>query len=195
MRNPLLFIFTLLLSLQLSAQTVKFNIMKGKDTIGQIVAKQTKNNTGNSYHVTSKASFRIIWKYVRETLTRVNFRGKIMSYSNSKLSINKEIKDHRITTRKVKQYACVKKPENKQFQITQNITYCSSMLYFKEPKNQSYIFAESYQKLCKLELISTGIYQLHLPEGKINHYVYKSGQLQEIRVFRTIVDLIFKRTS
>lgn len=190
--------FTLILSLlffQLDAQTVKFNIMKGNDNIGEIVAKKTSLKSGDSYHVTSKATFRVVWKYVRETITKVQFSGKTMTSSNSKQLMNKETKEHRITTKNGTSYSCTKNPGNEKFTLNKSITYCSSMLYFSEPKNRKYIFAESYQKMCKIELISTGIYKLYLPEGKINHYVYKNGKLQEIRVFRTIVDLVFKRAS
>lgn len=69
------------------------------------------------------------------------------------------------------------------------------MMYFKEPVGQKVAFAESYQTLCPLEVIEKGIYKLTLPGGKVNHYVYKKGVLQEIRIFRPIVDLVFKRAS
>lgn len=195
MKNIFFILFFSLLTLQLNAQTVKFNIIKGDDNIGEIIAKKTSLKTGDSYHVTSKATFRVVWKYVRETITKVQFSGKHMTTSDSKLSMNKEMKEHSITTKNGNSYSCTKKPDNEKFTLSKSITYCSSMLYFTEPKNRTSIFAESYQKMCKLELISTGIYKLYLPEGKINHYVYKNGKLQEIRVFRTIVDLVFKRAS
>lgn len=195
MKNTLPFFIFLLLCFQLNAQTVKFNIMKGDDNIGQIVAKKTVLKTGHSYHVTSKATFRVVWQYLRETVTKVQFSGNYMLSSDSKQSMNSEVKEHRITTKNGASYSCTKKPDNEKFTLNKTVTYCSSMLYFSEPKNLTHIFAESYQEMCKIELISTGIYKLYLPEGKINHYVYKNGQLQEIRVFRTIVDLVFKRAS
>ena len=197
MKLKIIFVSLLFLSswLVLSAQSVHFKILNGDDVIGNISAEKatTKNNT--TYSVTSVASFRVLFKYVRETSMDVVFQSGKMKSSETKQIMNKELEEHRITNLTGTGYSCLKNPKEEKFTLTHAIHFSSSMLYFEEPIGHSHIFAESYQKMCPLLLISPGIYELTLPHGKINHYVYKAGELQEIRVFRTMVDLVFKRET
>ena len=174
------------------SQSVQFQILKGGKEIGQIKAHQNSEDAKTTYTVSSKASFRVLMKYVRETYAKaVYVDGELVS-SDAVQKMNDNLKEHRITTLEGGKYAC----NNKGAQLSsigEQIRFCTSMLYFQEPKNQTHIFAENYQKLCPIKKIEAGIYELTLPNGKINHYVYKSGRLEEIRVFRSIVDLVFKR--
>lgn len=193
--NRYLFLFVFILVLQggVSAQTCKFKIMRGEDNLGSITAHKKVDGNKVTYDVTSTATFRVIFKYVRETFMDIVFVNGIMESSIMKQIMNKELKDHRITTRNGLGYDCIKNPGGEKFEINTVVRFCSSMLFFKEPKGQKKIFSESYQELSPIEEIEPGVYKLSLPEGKVNHYVYKKGKLEEIRVFRTVADLVFTR--
>ncbi len=197
MKLNILFVSVLFLSswLALNAQSVRFKILNGDDEIGNINAHKATTKTNTTYSVTSIASFRVFFKYVRETSMDVIFQSGKLKSSETKQIMNKELEEHRITSLNGSEYLCLKNPKEEKFTLTRPIHFSTSMLYFEEPKGHSRIFAESYQQMCPLEVISPGIYKLTLPHGKINHYVYKAGELQEIRVFRTMVDLVFKRDS
>ena len=188
---------TILLAIQtsLNAQTVRFNIFKGSKHIGNIIAQKEATDTKTTFIVTSEASLRIVAKFVRETFVEANYICGKLENSEAKETINKDLKQHRVTKRQGSKYLCLKNLEKESFSIEKQIGFCSSMLYFMEPKGQTHLFAESYQEFFPIELIEPGIYKLTLPKGKINHYVYKLGKLEEIRVFRTLFDLVFKRES
>lgn len=179
----------------MSAQSVQFKILNGEDEIGNINAKKAITKTNTTYSVTSIASFRVFFKYVRETTMDVVFQSGKLKSAETKQIMNDELEEHRITNLSGDEYLCLKNPKEEKFTLSHPIHFSSSMLYFEEPKGHSHIFAESYQQMCPLVLISPGIYELTLPQGKINHYIYRSGQLEEIRVFRTLVDLVFLRES
>lgn len=192
-RHVFLIIFISVLQTTAVAQSCKFKIMRGDDNLGFINA--SKKTVGNkvTYRVTSKASFRVVFKYVRETFTDIVFMNGVMESSILKQTMNEELKDHRVTKRNGASYDCTKNSEEEKVKINKLVRFCSSMLYFTEPKGRKLIFMESHQVLSPIKEIEPGIYELSLPEGKINHYVYKSGVLVEVRAFRTIADLVFKR--
>jgi len=181
----------------MQAQVANFEILKyGKGkAIGHIQAEKSNQNSQTTYNVTSKASFRVVLKYVRETILEVVYEGENLISSDAKQIMNQDLKQHRVTTRQGAKYNCIENRGKEEFSIDKDIRLCSSVLYFKEPKGYNFVFAENYQELCPIVLIEPGIYEMTLPNGKINHYVYKAGVLQEIRVFRSIVDLVFRRMT
>lgn len=176
-------------------EQVRFEIlMKGK-SIGNIKAQRVINQDKTVYKVTSTASFRVIVKYVRETIAEVIFSGGKIQLSDAKQIMNQQLKEHRVTEWQGTTYACKQGKSAAQASFKKPIKLCTSMLYFQEPVGQAFIFAENYQELCPVELVQPGVYKVTLPQGKINHYIYKNGQLEEIKVFRTMVNLVFKRTA
>jgi hypothetical protein len=44
-----------------------------------------------------------------------------------------------------------------------------------------------------LAKVGAGIYELTLPDGHVNRYVYRNGVLHEIQVDRLFFDLVFRR--
>lgn len=178
-----------------NTEQVSFDILMKGRSIGNIKAQREVNKDQTVFKVTSKASFRVIVKYVRETIAEVVFSGGKIQVSDAKQIMNQELKEHRVTKWEGASYACRKDEGTAQPSFKKPIKLCTSMLYFQEPVGQSSIFAENYQELCPVELLSPGVYKITLPQGKVNHYIYKNGQLQEIKVFRTMVNLVFKRSA
>lgn len=191
-RHAFLIIFMIVFQAIAIGQSCKFKIMRGDDNLGYINASKKTIGTKVTYRVTSKASFRVVFKYVRETFMDIVFLNGVMESSVLKQTMNSELKDHRITKRNGMGYDCTKDSDD-EFRINKLIRFCSSMLYFTEPKGQKYVFTESHQVMSPIKEIESGIYELSLPDGKINHYVYKSGVLDEVRAYRTVADLVFKR--
>lgn len=191
----LIFFIVFFISLHVRGQVVYFDILKGGDKLGSIKAEKKITNSTTIYTSISKATFRVVWEYIRETDITTIYQNGLFISLDSKQLMDGKLKEHYITQKKDLGYLCTRPTSNETFTLKQNIIFSSNMLYFTEPKGQKFIYAEGYQSLCALEEISNGIYKLSLPEGKINHYVYKNGVLEEIRVFRTIVDLVFKRVK
>ena len=57
------------------SQSVQFRILKGGKEIGQIKAHQNSEDAKTTYTVSSKASFRVLMKYVRENLRQGSLCG------------------------------------------------------------------------------------------------------------------------
>ena len=193
MSKHLLLLLACLYFQSLIGQTTHFKIYKGKHPIGAIKAQKMTVGTKTVYDVSSTASYRFILKYTRETDTKVTFEGDILESVDAKIFMNEDLKEHRITKKSNSSYQC----EFKQGKInacpTNPINWSISMFYFKEPVNQTQVFVESFQQLCPIEQLEPHLYKVTLPQNRINHYVYKKGVLQEIRVFRKMINLVFKR--
>ena len=180
-----------------TAQVQYYDILKGKEKLGEIKAEKKVTNTTTTFTVVSKAVFSVIFEYVRETDMTIKYVNDEFFYSDSKQIMDGKIKEHHVTQKQTDGYYLCTQPadEDERFVLKSKINFTTSMMYFKEPVGQTHIFAESFHTLCPLKLISPGIYEMTLPGDKINHYVYKNGVLQEVRVFRSIVDLVFRRAS
>lgn len=176
-------------------QEVYFDILKGNNKLGSIRTVKKKEGAKVTYTVVSKATFRVIFQYVRETDMTSIYKSGVFSWADSKQILDGDIKEHQLTEKQGMWYKCTEPPETDFFWYKEKINFCTNRLYFEEPVGEKFIYAESYQKLCPIKLISKGIYKMTLPDGNINHYVYKGGLLQEVRIFRTIVDLVFRRAN
>ncbi len=176
-------------------QTACFKIFRGNKEIGRIDAKKADGAGSTIYTVTSEASMRIISRFERKSSTSVIWKEDQLRSSEIRETMNGKLKQHRTTERNGARYACKKNGEKDPFYINGPVRFCTSMLYFQEPRGHDRLFAESHQAICPLERIEPGIYKLTLPQGRINHYVYESGMLKEIRVFRKMINLVFKRTT
>lgn len=76
---------------------------------------------------------------------------------------------------------------------SEGIKYSVSDLYFKEPIGHSSIFSNTHGEFVKLERISAGKYQLTLPDGKINVFIYQNGKLMRVEVPMAVGDILFQR--
>lgn len=199
MKRTLLYCFILffgLTNLSLKAQTssVSFTIYKGDDKIGDITAKRTISGKKINYSVISDATFKVIWKYNRKTDMQVEYINGELNSSISKVIFQGKLDELGQTKKVGDHYKCFLYPKDT-FNIEKKITFSAAMLYFKEPVGITEIYAETYLEFCKIELESKNKYKLHLPNGKVNYYTYKGGELQEIFVDRTGFNILFKRDN
>lgn len=188
----LLFYLSLHLSSAGSASK-EYVIYKGDEVIGTIKASENRLKDSTHYKVTSSVTYHsLLYNMERETITNVSFGGGKMATSKAYIEKNGAVEENCHTLYKGGNYYCVA-TNGDITQITEKIGWCTSMLYFKEPTNASRIFAEAYQAVCPIKKTATPhVYELTLPGNKKNEYVYKNGQLAEVKVHRTLVNLSFK---
>lgn len=179
----------------LFSQTLFYDIYKGEDRIGEI--KVEKKISGNKVHyeANSEASFRVVFKNNLNTHTSAGFVDDELEYSMSKIVLNDKIREHSVTKKEGDYYNYFKHPKTNIREKRAPFPISSILLYYAEPVGIDRVFSENYQEMCDLKPISDHAYELALPGGKINQYIYKNGQLVEIKVIRTFVDLSFRLKS
>jgi len=174
------------------AQDTRFDIWKGNDIIGSVLARKTESHDRTLYLMTSYSEIDMIWKQVIRSLVSTEYRNGSLSTCNSHVKVNGSVRDSSHFTTKADDLHCYVHPDQR-FAHHDPVAWTTARMYFEEPIGQKSIFVESVLRYCVLQPLGNGHYRLTLPDGKVNRYLYKNGRLEEIHVDRTLFDLVFRR--
>ncbi|HEX2617044.1 MAG TPA: DUF6134 family protein [Flavobacteriales bacterium] len=191
--RPLLTGLVLLASTcSLSAQRAEFNIIKGDNVVGRIVAMKNEAAQGTDYFMTSYAEVDVVLKQVVRTSMSAGYRNGLLQSCHSTVNVNGSVRDSsRLALRDGKQLCYVHPGPAVQKDVS--VAWTTARMYFEEPTDAPAIFVESVLALCPLQRTAEGRYTLTFPNKQRNHYIYKNGVLQEIQVDRPFFDLVFRR--
>ncbi len=175
-----------------SGQKVEFNILKGDGVIGRIIAQ--RNHAGHTTHylMTSYAEFDIVLKQVVKTSMSADYRNGALVACHSLVRVNNNLKDssHMVTRGDQRHHYIHPKTLTRP---NEQVEWTTARMYFEEPVGQQAIYVESVLTHCPLQRTAAGRYTLTMPNGNLNHYVYRNGVLMEVVVDRSLVDLVFRR--
>lgn len=184
----------LFLALTIQAQQSRFDIWKGNDIVGSILAKRVIDGDRTQYLMTSFSAFDIVWKQEVRSLVSTEYRNGEMANCHSHVKVNGNVRDSSHYAAKGEEASCYVHPDER-FLHEGRVEWTTARMYFEEPVGQRSIFVESVLKHCPLTHLGNGQYRLLLPDDKVNLYDYRDGRLEEIHVDRSLVDLVFKRDS
>jgi hypothetical protein len=184
----------LFLSVTVQAQQSRFDIWKGNDIVGSILAKRVVDGDRTQYLMTSFSEFDIVWKQEISSLVSTEYRNGEMARCHSNVKVNGNVRDSSYYATKGEEANCYVHP-NERFLHAGRVEWTTARMYFEEPVGQRTIFVESVLKHCPLTHLGNGQYKLVLPNDKVNRYTYRDGRLEEIHVDRSLVDLVFKRDT
>lgn len=193
-RRGAAFVSILLLALTGQAQQSRFDIWKGNDIVGSILAKRMVDGERTLYLMTSFSEFDIVWKQEVSSLVSTEYLNGELSKCHSNMTVNGNMRDSSHYATKEDEVHCYVHPDER-FVHEGRVEWTTARMYFEEPVGQHSIFVESVLKLCPLTHLGNGRYRLILPDDKVNLYDYRDGRLEEIHVDRSLVDLVFKRDS
>lgn len=77
-------------------------------------------------------------------------------------------------------------------QILHSINHTVTSLYYREPVNMSRIYSERFGKMCTVQKIAAGAYEVLMPDGKKAVYHYTQGQCREVRSEIVGIPLVFR---
>ncbi len=192
-RAPYTLLLLLTLGLAVSdcpGQVTRFQVLKSDELVGHVIATRSPTATGTVYSMTSHCELDIIWSQVVNTSLRTEYTNGTLTSCHTSLRVNDSVRDSSSMVRGTEQ--CFVHPKTA-FTCERSTQWTTSRLYFEEPAGQSIVFVESVLKDCPLVCTAPNTYTLTFPNGNVNHYVYRAGLLQEIRVVRTLMDLVFRR--
>ena len=175
------------------AQRTEFDILKGNDVVGKILATRSTSGERTLYLMTSYSEFDIVAKQVVRSTMAAEYSGSVLSMCHLNMYINGSMRDSSHMVHRSGRGDCYVHPK-KRFLHEGAVEWTTARMYFEEPVDQPSIFVESVLKHCPLVRTGAGKYRLDLPGAKSNHYAYEDGILREIRVDRALFDLVFKRT-
>ncbi len=175
------------------AQTMEYDIYRDDDRIGEITVKKNTNGDRVSYSANSQSNFRVVlFSNELETNLSADYENNELVSCSSKNILNGKIRNHASMKKQGGQYSIFKHPDEKYLKKDSPIRNSTVLLYYSEPVNIKQVYSENYLELCPIKPLGNHSYELVLPGGKINHYIYENGKLVEIKVFRSFVDLSFR---
>lgn len=176
------------------AQQSRFDIWKGNDLVGSILAKRIMDEDRTHYLMTSFSEFDIIWRQQVSSLVSTEYRNGEVAWCHASMKVNGSLQDSSHFVLNDHAAQCFVHPDDR-FLHEAPVRWTTARMYFEEPVGQRSIFVESVMKPCPLTYLGNGRYKLVLPDEKVNLYDYRDGRLEEIHVDRNLVDLIFRRDS
>lgn len=189
--GPLAVVIVVIFSaLQGTAQTTRFNVHKGNSIVGSVTAMRSDAAGRTIYVMTSYSEFDIIWKQVVRSKAIAEYVDGVLTTCHTSMRVNNSVRDSSHMDRA--QERCFVHPEQP-FTCERKTEWTTARMYYEEPVGQSFIFVESVLQDCPITRTGPDTYALSLPDKHMNHYVYKNGVLQEIRIDRSYVDLVFRR--
>jgi hypothetical protein len=134
----------------------------------------------------------MLWKQVIRSLNSAEYIGNTLLGCHTNLSVNGALRDSSHLRPMGDALHGFVHPDQR-FLHNGAVAWTTARMYFEEPVGQLRIFVESLLAYCPLERTGPGTYRLTLSNNKVNHYSYRNGVLHEIRVDRSLIDLVFRR--
>lgn len=185
-------LFALFIASGAFAQRANFDILKGDDVIGSIAASRTERGDRTNYVMTSYAVMHLLWERRVRTEMIAEYEGDSLRACMSSVHVNGSVRDSSRMTPDDPGLLCYVHQRGS-FHRTSAHPWTTARMYFEEPVGQTHVFVESVLQPCSIQPGEPGAYLLTFPDGAQNRYVYEGGELQEIHVDRTFLDLVFRR--
>lgn len=176
------------------AQRSTFDVLKGDETVGSIIASRSLIGARTLYVTTSWAEFDLLWRQNVRTTSTTEYAGDSIHACRTAVRVNGSVRDSSHMAPSTGGLACYVHPD-KRFRGAPRTEWTTARMYFEEPVGQARIFVESVLEPCALRSTAPGCYQLIFPNGAENRYRYANGILQEVHVDRTFLDLVFRRRA
>ncbi len=176
------------------AQRSMYQIIKDDEVVGSIAASRTQTGDRTLYIMTSYSIMDVIWEQVVSTAVTAEYVGGALRACRSSVHVNGSVRDSSHMSPQANGHLCYVHPKEP-FHREQAPAWTTARMYFEEPSGQDLIFVESVLEPCSLRTTGAGSYVLTFPNGAENRYRYADGELQEVHVDRTFLDLVFRRTA
>jgi hypothetical protein len=177
------------------AQQLTFDVFHGNHKIGIITTNRILNQGKEVYDVQSEVNFKVLWKnYQRISSMEVVFKNGTLEKSISETLQNDELEIYSTIHKNGATYRGMVH-EQDSIVLESPVNHTAVQMYYQEPVNQEQVFLESFLQYVKLEKAGPGKYQIKMPNGRLNTYIYSEGKLQELQVESTWFTVYFRRQT
>ena len=174
------------------AQPSTFAIWKGDNVVGKVHVDRKVQGERTQYVMTSRAEVQVLWTQRIRTSASTEYHGGRLTSCHTAVNVNNELRDSSRMHGADGRWSGYLHP-GRTVPVTCRNPWSTARMYYEEPHGQKTVYVESVLEDCPLMRISEGVYQLTLPDGHVNRYVYRNGVLQEVQVDRLFFDLVFRR--
>lgn len=178
-----------------AAQDGVFHILHNKKVLGTIDVLRVAQGDSVTYSMISRSSFTLLWEREVNTVARTLYVDGQVTNCLTTVHESGTLRDSSALRAVGGRGLYVVHPDKVYGAALPMNPWTTARLYYEEPVGQDSVFVESELFECPVERIAPGEYILKLPNKEKNHYVYRNGVLQEIRVDRGWLGLVFRRAG
>ena len=176
------------------AQAVIYDILLAGRAVGELTITPARTSGGGEHLKVRGAidTFMYDVVYVGEN----RFENGLLKTALSSQEVNGKLKEKTNTVQNSESYqvtfADAKSTAKETARVPHPINHTVTSLYYREPINLKQIYSDRYGKMCPVEKVSAGAYDVEMPDGKKTRYTYAQGQCHEVRTEIVGLNLIFK---
>lgn len=176
------------------AQAVIYDILLAGRTVGELTITPARTSDGGEHLRVRGAidTFMYDVVYVGEN----RFENGLLKTALSSQEVNGKLKEKTNTVQNSESYqvtfANAKSTAKATGRVPHPINHTITSLYYREPVNLKHIYSDRYGKMCPVQKVSTGAYDVEMPDGKKTRYTYAQGQCHEVRTEIVGLNLIFR---
>ncbi|WP_157638186.1 DUF6134 family protein [Flexithrix dorotheae] len=170
---------------------LEYDIIKGKNKIGELNATQKRIGDEMIYAIDSKVVISFLFELNIQFKYDSKFEKDYLTWSDfSNMTNDKERESTEITWEKHRYK--VKTDKKESYLSKSQIAYTLSKMYFKEPVGKTMVFSERFAEYLTISEIEAHVYELTLPDGKKNIYTFENGICKEVKVDHTLATFYFR---
>jgi len=178
-----------------ASQDGVFHILHNDKVLGTIDVLRLHEGDRVTYSMISHSTYTMVWKKEIHTVARTQYVGDAVTNCLTTVHVGGELRDSSAMRAIGGRGLYVVHPDKVYSADLPKNPWTTARMYYDEPVGQDSVFVESELSECSVERIAPGEYILKLPNKEKNHYVYRDGLLQEIRVDRGWFGLVFRRVG
>lgn len=176
------------------AQAVIYDILLAGRAVGELTIAPVRTSDGGEHLRVRGAidTFMYDVVYVGEN----RFENGLLKTAFSSQEVNGKLKEKTNTVQNSESYqvtfASAKSTAKETGRVPHPINHTITSLYYREPVNLKQIYSDRFGKMCPVQKVSAGAYDVEMPDGKKTRYTYAQGQCHEVRTEIVGLNLIFR---
>lgn len=196
MKKQIAFLVVALVLLQVPArsQAIIYDILLAGRAVGELNIAPVRTSNGGEHLRVRGAIDTFLYDVVYVGENR--FEKGVLKTALSSQEVNGKLKEKTNTVYTQDTYhvtfADTKTTSKEMGKVPHPINHTITSLYYREPVNLKQIYSDRYGKMCPLQKVAAGAYDIVMPDGKKTRYTYADGQCREVKTEIVGLNLIFK---
>ncbi|MBU2915635.1 MULTISPECIES: DUF6134 family protein [Reichenbachiella] len=189
----LLFVVLVATSLTVRGQVLHYEIVKGGDVIGEMVAKKEISGKQMVYSISSVTNFRMLVKLRVDYNLTETYEGGVLKSGHAISTLNGAVQKESKVERRANNYHIERGSDYVTYPAAE-IRYSIPEIYFTEPVAQTKVFSQVFGDDLIIERLGNHQYQLDSEDGR-NTYTYTRGVCSEVKVSRSYATFYIRLKS
>jgi len=190
-KSIILVAFTLVVSFQVSAQTLRYKILWRGDSVGYLEATKKDSLAYQVYTINSEVGFWLFGKrIIQSKYTSIYDQDQLMQ-SNAAHYRDGKLKEKTEVVRINDQYEVISDGEEQE-SILSSISQSIARIYFHKPLSEP-LFSERHGQFLSVESKDGLEYKIEKPDGRMNTYVFGNEYCNLVEVDNVWAKLYFVR--